>query len=109
MSLPSLQLPLEKPFPARESPSASRPRWKAKSKTLEVENAALKAESEAVKAENEALKVKLARLGKNSRTSSKPPSSDFVKPKAEQRQPMVSWRKGNGTIRACSILRKERK
>ena len=49
---------------------------------------------EALVSENTALKVKIARLEKNSSTSSKPPSSDIVKPKAEQRQPGLRKRGG---------------
>ena len=47
---------------------------------LEKENAALQAENAALKAENLALKAEIARLKKNSSNSSKPPSSDIVKP-----------------------------
>lgn len=48
--------------------------------TLERENAVLRAENEAFKAENERLKLELAASRKNSKNSSKPPSSDIVKP-----------------------------
>ena len=91
-SLPLPEWPVDRPLPAREGTRASRPRWKAQFETLTAEHETLtakhetlKEEYETVKAENEALKVRIARLGKNSSTSSKPPSSDFVKPKAEQR------------------------
>ena len=87
MSLPSLEWPGDRPLPARESGRAPRPRWKSKFEILTAEN-------ESLKAENEALKVQLARGRKNSSASSKPPSSDFVKPKAEHRQPGI--RKAGG-------------
>ena len=55
---------------------------------LQAENVALRAENELLRAENEALKAEVNRLTlelaaarKNSRNSSKPPSSDIVKPK----------------------------
>ena len=94
MSLPPPESPREKRVPERKGGRSPRPRWKTKFETLKAENETVKAENESLRVENEALKVRIARLEKNSSTSSKPPSSDLVKPKSEQRQPGV--RKAGG-------------
>ncbi|MEN6366863.1 MAG: IS66 family transposase [Thermoguttaceae bacterium] len=58
---------------------------------IEEAVAPLKARIAELEAENERLKVEIAKLRKNSTTSSKPPSSDIVKP---PRPPMGSGRRG---------------
>ena len=50
-------------------------------KKLEQENTRLRQENERLREENDQLKQQLAAARKNSSTSSKPPSSDIVKPK----------------------------
>lgn len=56
-------------------------------RSLLVEWQQLRANNVALQEENARLKEKIARLEKNSQTSSKPPSSDITKPPGEQRQP----------------------
>ena len=52
--------------------------------------------------ENKRLREEVARLSKNSKNSSKPPSSDIVKPKNEQRQPGKRKRGGQPGHFGCS-------
>jgi transposase len=59
--------------------------WKKRCHLLEAENAELKARLKETEAKNQELMEKLAAATKSSRNSSKPPSSDIVKPPLPKR------------------------
>ena len=72
-----------------DGPSAKKKRRKAirkraKARKLAAENARLRAENAELKARIEKLELQLAKAQKDSSTSSKPPSSDIVKPPREK-------------------------
>ena len=73
--------------------------------TLERENAGLRDENTQLREENAKLQQQLAAANKNSSTSSKPPSSDMVKPPKPPRKDRKKRKRG-GPNSECRALRR---
>ena len=73
-------------FPRTRTLQAENTRLRERNRELEARVAELEAAQTALRTENQHLKEQLAAAQKTSRTSSKPPSSDLIKPPAQRRQ-----------------------